>query len=146
MILGTIRDMSTQKKESYFFASFRYQLTSVVLAALMLVSWQVDVGLELLGALKSNNAKNIAELFSQNVALSIKNDSGHYSKFQAEVMLNDFFRSTKTTEVKQVQRTNRSSASFYIVYQMKTSQGAYRVFAKFNQSRGEATIAELRIE
>lgn len=118
----------------------------MMLAVLMLVGWQVDVGLELLGALKSNNAKNIAELFSQNVSLSIKNDSGHYSKFQAEVMLNDFFRSTKTTEVKQVQRTNRSSASFYIVYQMKTSQGAYRVFAKFNQSRGEATIAELRIE
>jgi len=145
-MLGTIRHMSTQKKDSDFFASFRHLLTSMMLAVLMLVGWQVDVGLELLGALKSNNAKNIAELFSQNVSLSIKNDSGHYSKFQAEVMLNDFFRSTKTTEVKQVQRTNRSSASFYIVYQMKTSQGAYRVFAKFNQSRGEATIAELRIE
>ena len=144
--MGTIRHMSTQKKDSDFFASFRHLLTSMMLAVLMLVGWQVDVGLELLGALKSNNAKNIAELFSQNVSLSIKNDSGHYSKFQAEVMLNDFFRSTKTTEVKQVQRTNRSSASFYIVYQMKTSQGAYRVFAKFNQSRGEATIAELRIE
>ena len=113
-MLGTIRHMSTQKKDSDFFASFRHLLTSMMLAVLMLVGWQVDVGLELLGALKSNNAKNIAELFSQNVSLSIKNDSGHYSKFQAEVMLNDFFRSTKTTEVKQVQRTNRSSASFYI--------------------------------
>lgn len=109
-------------------------------------SVQSDVGLELLGALKSNNAKNIATLFSQNVSLSVKNDSGHYSKFQAEVILGDFFRSIKSQEVKQVQRTNRSSTNFYIVYQMKTSQGSYRVFAKFNQSGGEATIAELRIE
>ena len=110
------------------------------------VSWQVDVGLELLGALKSNNAKTISTLFSQNVSLSVKNDTGHYSKFQAEVILTDFFRSVKTSEVKQVQRTNRNGANFYIVYQMKTNQGSFRVFAKFNQAGGEATIVELRIE
>ena len=112
----------------------------------LLAGAQVDVGLELLGALKANNAKNIAAMFSQNVSLSIKNDSGHYSKFQAEVLLSDFFRSAKALETKQVQRTNRSGSSFYIVYQMKTSQGSFRVFAKFNQSGGEATITELRIE
>ena len=118
----------------------------LLLPCIILMSFQTDVALELLGALKSNNAKNVANLFGQNISLSIKNDSGYYSKFQAEVMLSDFFRTSKTTEVKQVQRTNSSNNSFYIVYQIKTGQGSYRVFVKFNQSGGEAQINELRIE
>ncbi len=118
----------------------------LLLPCITLMSFQTDVALELLGALKSNNAKNVANLFGQNISLSIKNDSGYYSKFQAEVMLSDFFRTSKTTEVKQVQRTNSSNNSFYIVYQIKTGQGSYRVFVKFNQSGGEAQINELRIE
>ena len=107
---------------------------------------QGDVDNLLLEAFKSNNAKAIAELVGQNVSLAIKNDSGFYSKFQAEVILADFFRSNKTTQVKQVQRTNRSNNNFYIVYQVKSTNASYRVFAKFNQQNGVPTILELRIE
>ncbi|GGE13823.1 hypothetical protein GCM10011516_09580 [Sphingobacterium cellulitidis] len=117
-----------------------------LLPLLIFSSFQSDVSLELLGALKANNAKNIANFFGQNVSLSIKNDSGYYSKFQAEVILSDFFRLTKTSEAKQVQRTNRNNNSFYIVYQIKTNQGSYRVFVKFVQSGSDAQINELRIE
>ncbi|GEM67194.1 hypothetical protein SMI01S_08000 [Sphingobacterium mizutaii NBRC 14946 = DSM 11724] len=121
-------------------------LAMLLLPFLLLTSFQSDVALELLGALKANNAKNVANFFGQNVSLSIKNDSGYYSKFQAEVILSDFFRLTKTSEVKQVQRTNSSNNSFYIVYQIKTNQGSYRVFVKLVQSGGDAQINELRIE
>lgn len=138
--------MSIRTENRIFLKRLRRFFVLMSLPIFVLASWQVDVGLELLGALKSNNAKNVSTLFSQNVSLSIKNDSGHYSKFQAEVILTDFFRSVKTLEVKQVQRTNRNGANFYIVYQMKTNQGSFRVFAKFNQSAGDASIAELRIE
>ncbi len=124
----------------------QFALAMLLLPLLSFAKFQSDVGLELLGALKTNNAKSVAGMFGQNVSLSIKNDSGYYSKFQAEVILTDFFRSSKTTEVKQVQRTNRSNSSFYIVYQIKTNQGSFRVFVKFNQTGGEAQINELRIE
>ncbi len=124
----------------------QFALAMLLLPLLSFAKFQSDVGLELLGALKTNNAKSVAGMFGQNVSLSIKNDSGYYSMFQAEVILTDFFRSSKTTEVKQVQRTNRSNSSFYIVYQIKTNQGSFRVFVKFNQTGGEAQINELRIE
>jgi len=124
----------------------QFALAMLLLPLLSFAKFQSDVGLELLGALKTNNAKSVAGMFGQNVSLSIKNDSGYYSKFQAEVILTDFFRSSKTTEVKQVQRTNRSNSSFYFVYQIKTNQGSFRVFVKFNQTGGEAQINELRIE
>ncbi|WKK56928.1 MULTISPECIES: DUF4783 domain-containing protein [unclassified Sphingobacterium] len=97
-------------------------------------------------AFKSNNAKAISNYFGSNVSLSIKSDGGYYSKFQAEMLLSDFFQSNKTSEIKQVQRTSQSNNSFYIVYQLKTSVGTYRVFTKLSQISGETQIAELRIE
>lgn len=105
-----------------------------------------DVGNEIMEAFKSNNAKAISNYFGSNVSLSIKSDGGYYSKFQAEMLLSDFFQSNKTSEIKQVQRTSRTNNSFYIVYQLKTSSGTYRVFTKFSQISGETQIAELRIE
>lgn len=108
--------------------------------------WQNDPGTELLDAFKNNNAKAVANYFGQNVSMSIKNDSGHYSKFQAELLLSDFFRSNKTQDIKKVQQTNRNNASFYIVYQLKASSGTYRLFFKFNHLEGESLITELRIE
>lgn len=105
-----------------------------------------DIGNEILEAFKSNKAKSISNYFGSNISLSIKSDGGYYSKFQAEMLLSDFFQANKTTEIKQVQRTMRTNNSFYIVYQLKTSSGTYRVFTKFSQTSGDTQIAELRIE
>ncbi|GAA4130803.1 hypothetical protein GCM10022216_00220 [Sphingobacterium kyonggiense] len=129
--------------------SFKFFISFMAIAVLPLLSfayWQNDPSNELMDAFKNNNAKGISAYFGQNVSLSIKNDSGHYSKFQAELMLSDFFRSNKTQDIKKVQQTNRNNSSFYIVYQLKSSSGTYRLFFKFNHIDGESQITELRIE
>ena len=129
--------------------SYKFFISFMAIAVLPLLSfayWQNDPSNELMDAFKNNNAKGISAYFGQNVSLSIKNDSGHYSKFQAELMLSDFFRSNKTQDIKKVQQTNRNNSSFYIVYQLKSSSGTYRLFFKFNHIDGESQITELRIE
>jgi len=129
--------------------SYKFFISFMAIAVLPLLSfayWQNDPSNELMDAFKNNNAKGISSFFGQNVSLSIKNDSGHYSKFQAELMLSDFFRSNKTQDIKKVQQTNRNNSSFYIVYQLKASSGTYRLFFKFNHIDGESQITELRIE
>ncbi|MEI5985075.1 MULTISPECIES: DUF4783 domain-containing protein [Sphingobacterium] len=108
--------------------------------------WQSNLSGQIAEAFKTNNAKAIANFFGQNVAVSIKNDSGQYTKFQAELLLSDYFRSNKTSEIKQLQHTNRNNSSFYIVYNLKANSGTYRIFLKFNQHNGESLITELRIE
>ena len=109
-------------------------------------TWQSDQGAEIMEALRTNNSKNIAKYFGPNISLSIKNESGYYSKYQAEVMLGDFFRSAKAIETKLVQRTNRNNNNYYLVYQLKTNKGSYRVFVKFNYVDNQSQLTELRIE
>lgn len=96
-------------------------------------------------ALKEGNAKKMGAIFDNNVNLSLKGDEGAYTKFQTELLLNDFFRTNKVNELKEVQRANNASTSF-VVFSLKTSSKSYRVFLKFVQSNKEIRIAEIRIE
>ncbi len=125
---------------------FKICCAFVLLPLFAFVVKNADIGNEIMEAFKSNNAKNIANYFGSNVSLSIKSDAGHYSKFQGEMLLNDFFQNNRTSEIKQVQRTSHTNSSFYIVYQLKSSTGTYRVFIKLSQAAGEVQITELRIE
>lgn|SRR5690606_29240637 len=96
-------------------------------------------------ALKEGNAKKLSATFDNNVNLSLKREEGSFTKFQAELLLNDFFRTNKAVELKEVQRANNASTSF-VVFSLKTSSKNYRVFVKFVQSSKEFKIAEVRID
>lgn len=96
-------------------------------------------------ALKEGNAKKMGAIFDNNVNVSLKGDEGAFTKFQAELLLNDFFRTNKVDELKEVQRANNASTSF-VVFSLKTSSKSYRVFLKLLQSNKDFKIAEIRIE
>ncbi len=97
-------------------------------------------------ALKESNAKKLAAIFDNSVNLSVKRDEGAFTKFQAELLLNDFFRTNKVDELNEMQRANSSTASF-VVFSLKANSTNYRVFIKFVQTNNkEFKIAELRIE
>lgn len=96
-------------------------------------------------ALKKGDAKKLGGLFEESVNLSVKKEGGSFTKFQAELLLHDFFRSNKIIGLKEVQRGNNSSTSF-VVFSLKTSSKSYRVFMKFTRSDNDFKIAELRIE
>ncbi|MBD1425990.1 DUF4783 domain-containing protein [Sphingobacterium arenae] len=97
-------------------------------------------------ALKEGNAKKLAAIFDNSVNLSVKRDEGAFTKFQAELLLNDFFRTNKVDGLKEMQRANNSTTSF-VVFSLKTNSTNYRVFIKFIQPNNkEFKIAEIRIE
>lgn len=97
-------------------------------------------------ALKEGNAKKLADIFDSSVSLSVKRDEGAFTKFQAELLLNDFFRTNEVDGLKEEQRANNSTTSF-VVFSLKTNSKNYRVFIKFVQSNNkDFKIAEIRIE
>lgn len=96
-------------------------------------------------ALKEGNAKKLGAIFDNSVNLSVKREEGAYTKFQAELLLNDFFRINKVNELKEVQRANNASTSF-VVFSLKANSKSYRVFLKFVQLNNEFKVAEIRIE
>src|SRR5690606_41950771 len=58
-------------------------------------------------ALKEGNAKKLSGLFSNTVNLSIKREEGTFTKFQAELLLQEFFRSNKVNERSEERRVGR---------------------------------------
>ncbi|MBD1421914.1 DUF4783 domain-containing protein [Sphingobacterium chuzhouense] len=97
-------------------------------------------------ALKEGNAKKLSDIFDNSVNLSVQRDEGAFTKFQAELLLNDFFRTNKVDGLKEVQRANNSTTSF-VVFSLKANSKNYRVFIKFIQSNNkDFKVAELRIE
>lgn len=97
-------------------------------------------------ALRTGNAKELASRFYDNISITIKNETGYYSKFQAEMVLNDFFRANRPNGVKQIQRISNNKTNYYIIYQLSTTSQTYRVFVRYVESDNKFRISELRIE
>ncbi|MFD1769042.1 DUF4783 domain-containing protein [Sphingobacterium suaedae] len=100
---------------------------------------------ETAAALKLGDAKRVSTYFSTNVSLSVKRDEGNYTKFQAELLLDEFFRANKVTHIKEVQKISNASNSF-VVFSLKSNTNTFRVFIKFTQTNKDFQISELRIE
>jgi len=96
-------------------------------------------------ALKVGNAKKLSNAFAGNLTLSVKKDDGTYTKFQAELLLEDFFRSNKVEQLKRLQCVNNAPNS-YIVFSLKTNKSTYRVFIKLSTVNKRFQVVELRIE
>ncbi|MBE8720988.1 DUF4783 domain-containing protein [Sphingobacterium pedocola] len=105
-----------------------------------------DIHVDIYNGLKNNNSKALSQHFATTLSLSINKEESVYSKFQAELLLSDFFRMNKTVELKQVQKVSGNSISKHLIYNLKTAKKSYRVFVKLIDNRGEFNISELRIE
>lgn len=120
---------------------------AIVLAMVLpMMSLAEDIQGNLLQFLRASSAKDIASYFSDNVSITIKTDTDYYSKFQGEMILSDFLKSNKATEVKQLQRLSNNSSNYYIIYQYKTRTDTFRIFVRFAESDKEQKISEIRIE
>ncbi len=104
-----------------------------------------EVVTEIALALKTGNAKKVSNTFASMVNLSVKREEGSYTKFQAELLLDEFFRSNKVEQLKELQRVNNSSNS-YIVFSLKSNKSTYRVFVKLAQTNTKFQVVEMRLE
>ena len=106
-----------------------------------------DIEQEIYLGLKEGSAKRIAAYFADNVSITLKNDTGYYSKFQSEMVLKEFLKTFRASEVKQVQVMSKNGKQNYRTYEFITSSQTFRVFVRFTTTEGkEIYIAELRIE
>ncbi|MCL7987546.1 DUF4783 domain-containing protein [Sphingobacterium sp. lm-10] len=105
-----------------------------------------DMEQEIYLGLKEGNAKRIAAYFADHVSVTLKNDTGYYSKFQSEMVLKEFLRTFRATEVKQVPVTTKSGKQNYRTYEFITSSQTFRVFVRFATEGDKILIGEIRIE
>ncbi|MFD2742193.1 MULTISPECIES: DUF4783 domain-containing protein [Sphingobacterium] len=99
---------------------------------------------EIYVGLKEGDSKKIAPYFTDNVSITLRKETGYYSKFQSEMILKDFLRNYRAIEVKQVPVKNDKQN--YRIYEFVTASNTFRVFVQFDMVKEKVQISELRIE
>lgn len=105
-----------------------------------------DLNMVLSQGLKSSNAKAISKYFSSSINLSINKEEQVVTRFQGELLLADFFRQNKVSEVKRVTSAGNSQSNRYFIYSIKTTKRNFRVLVKVIELKGATSISELRID
>ncbi len=95
---------------------------------------------------KNGNTKDLARSFANTVSLSISADESVYSKVQAEIVLRDFFTKHDPSGVKIQHKLDSSSNHRYIVLNLSTARGVFKVSLVMKNTEGRFLITEIRID
>lgn len=98
------------------------------------------------GQFRTGNAKEISRYFSPTVNLSIINDNNVYSKVQAEIILESFFKMNSPTGSKIIHRLDSNPNYQHAVIELNTVNGYFRVSYSIRVNDNQAQLVEIRIE
>ena len=114
---------------------------------LMIYSFAVagQVPEQIILSLKSGNAKNLSEYFNQNVELVVPESDNVYSKAQAQQIVGNFFSNYTPVSFNIIHQGGKEGAK-YVIGNLGTKTGVFRVYFLLKQSEGNDYIHQLRIE
>lgn len=125
-------------------------IKSAFLLAMMTVMYSFQLSAQSMDqfsiALKSGNASELAKYFQSNVELNTTGSSNSFSKTQAEQVLTNFFRSKSVKSFSIVHQGTSPEGSKYMIGNMATTGGNYRVYLYAKQSGSALGIQEIRFE
>jgi hypothetical protein len=96
--------------------------------------------------IKQGNAHELCKYFAATVDITVLENTNVYSKAQAEVILEKFFKENKPQSVSVLHRVNSSPTYNYTVLLLTTDKGKFRVACTMKEVEKEMVVIELRIE
>ena len=119
-------------------------LTMVALAPLVS---KAGIFEDIMAALKSGNAKEVARYFNSSVELTVPGSEGVvYSKTQAELILKEYLSKNVAKSVKIIHRGSSAVGSQFAIGSYETDHGNYRIYIFIKETGGNSVIHELSIE
>ena len=100
---------------------------------------------DVIKAIKSGNANEVAKYFDNTVEITLPEKSNSYSKKQAELLLNDFFTANEVKDFKILHKSD-NSGSEYCIGNLKTVSGVFRTTIFMKQKGDKELIQEIRFE
>lgn len=100
---------------------------------------------EVLNAIKTGNAAEVAKYFDNTVEITLPDKSNSYSKSQAELVLREFFN-TNNVKSFEVIHKSENAASQYCIGNLNTSNGLFRTTIYMKQKGNKQVVQELRFE
>jgi hypothetical protein len=96
--------------------------------------------------IKQGNARELSKYFAASIDITVLENTNVYSRVQAELILEKFFKEDKPTAATVLHRVNSSAAFNYTVLLLTTDKGKYRVSYTMKEVEKELVVIELRIE
>jgi hypothetical protein len=100
---------------------------------------------EIIQSLKSGDSKTLSEYFNQNVEMVVLENDNVYSKAQAQQIVSKFFSSNKPESFNIIHQGGKEGAQ-YVIGNLATSNGTYRIYFLLKKNAGKDYIHQLRIE
>ncbi len=100
---------------------------------------------EVVNALKSGNAAEVAKYFDNTVEITLPDKGSSYSKSQAELVLRDFFTSNPVKNFEVIHKSE-NSGSQYVIGSLTTNNGNFRTTIYLKQKGDKQLVQELRFE
>lgn len=102
---------------------------------------------QITAALNSGDVEALGSYFDESMELSILEEEGIYNKGQALQKVRRFLSSNAVSSFTEVhQGASRSSDSQYVIGDLKTNSGTFRVYLFLTNSNGKMIIQELRFD
>lgn len=100
---------------------------------------------EIILSLKNGNSKTLSVHFNQNVELVVLENDNVYSKVQAEQIVNKFFKNNRPESFSVIHQGGKEGAK-YVIGNLKTNNGSFRIYFLLKMNNGKDYIHQLRIE
>ena len=100
---------------------------------------------EVISALKSGNAQELAKYVDDKIEISLPDKSDSYSKSQAVMVLKDFFTNNGVTGF-DVQFKGENGGSQFFVGKLQTKSGSYRTTVFMKTKEGKQLVKEIRFQ
>jgi hypothetical protein len=100
---------------------------------------------EIIQSLKSGDSKTLSAYFNQNVELVVLENDNVYSKAQAQQIVSKFFSSNPPESFSIIHQGGKEGAQ-YVIGNLVTGKGTYRVYFLLKKNSGKDFIQQLRIE
>jgi len=106
---------------------------------------QAQIPDEIILSLKSGNSKVLSSYFNQNVELVVLDNDNVYSKAQAQQIVSNFFNNYNPESFNVIHQSGKEGAK-YLIGNLNTKNGKFRVYFLLKQNDGKDYIHQLRIE
>lgn len=121
-------------------------LCAVAVAALLLISFRPSQRIdEVVSAMKTGNAAQVARYFDQSVEINLPDKGGSYSKSQAEIVLKDFFTNNPVKGFDVIHK-GQNAGSQYCIGTLLTKSGSFRTTLYMKLKADVQLLQEIRFE
>ena len=100
---------------------------------------------DVISALRSGNANEVAKYVDENVELSLPDKSDNYSKAQAVMILKDFFATNGVTGF-ETKHTGDNSGNQFCIGTLHTKSGDYRTTVFMKTRNGRQSVKEIKFQ